>query len=143
MKLPLVLALLAAHAAAAEKTQIVIEAGDYDRCDTVVEFKLPAGMSPTAAVTSDGQNVALQIGPNGAAWFIEPDLKRGTKKTYTLGDGAVRHPVTALAEKGTVTLRVFGRTALIYRGEKKGLPENRPDLTPIFERGGWATGKGS
>ena len=137
MKLPFVLALVAMHAVAAEKTQITVEAGDYDRRDTVVQFKLPPEVKPAALIVSDGQSAALQIGAKGEAWFVERALKRGAKKTYTLSDGAVRQPVTAQAEKGAVTLRAFGRMAFVYRTDKTALPPNRPDLQPIFERGGY------
>ena len=137
MKFPFVVALVAAHSVAAEKTQITIEAGDYDRRDAVVEFTLPPALKPTTLVASDGQTTPLQIGPNGNAWFIEHDLKRGERKAYMLGDGATRQRVQAEVEAGTVTLRAFGRTAFVYRTKKYGLPPNRPDLTAIYERGGY------
>lgn len=126
------------YSLSAAETLITVEAGDYDRRDCVVEFKLPSDVKATALVASDGgKSTALQITPDGHGWFIEHDLKRGAKKTYTFAETAVRVPVRALKEEGAVTLSTFGRTAFVYRTEKTEFPPNRPDLKPIFHRGGY------
>ena len=138
MKLPFAFVFMATAAFAAEDFRITVEAGDYDRHDTVVEFKLPPDAKPTAVIVSEGSRpTGLQITPDGHAWFIEPDLKRGAKRIYTFRDGVARTPVRALPEKGALTLSVFGRTALVYRTDKTEFPPNRPDLTAIYHRGGY------
>src|SRR4051812_31809178 len=85
--------LLASFLAVSAEQTITIEAGDFDRHDVVVEFKLPPDVKPTGMLASEGQRpTGLQITPDGHAWFIEPDLKRGTKKIYTFSDGMARTP---------------------------------------------------
>ena len=122
----------------AAETLIIVEAGAYDRRDTVVEFKLPPDVKPAAMIhTEGGGTTPLQTGPGGTAWFIERDLKRGAKKIYTFDPSPARMPVRALAEKGAVTLSAFGRTAFTYRTEKTDFPPGRDDLKEIFHRGGY------
>lgn len=124
-------------AALAEQT-ITVEAGNYDRRDCVVEFQLPANVKPKPLLSVDGgRSIPLQIEPDGRASFIEPELKRGTKKLYTFSDGIARIPVREVSEKGSVTLSAFGRAALVYRTEKTEFPPQRPDLKEIFHRGGY------
>jgi hypothetical protein len=135
MKLPLLLALVTARAAAADSAQIIVEAGEFDRHDTVIELKLPPGVSGLTA--AEGQTVLVQHDAEGHAWFIERDLKRGAKKTYAFVKADGPPQASARSEKGAVTLNAFGRTALVYRTEKTSFPPNRPDLKPIFQRGGY------
>lgn len=118
----------------AAEIKVTVEAGDFDRRDTVVECKLPPGVSGLA---SEGGSALVQHGPDGRAWFIVGDLKRGAKRTYTFQKADGKQLAEARSGKGAVTLRAFNRTALVYRTEKTSLPPNRPDLKPIFERGGY------
>jgi hypothetical protein len=120
----------------AAETKITVEAGDFDRRATVVRLSLPVESKPANLVMSDGQSTALQT-DGGDAWFIVRELRRGETKTYTLRNGGVREAVEARGGNGLVTLKAFGKTALVYRTEKTDLPPNRPDLTPIFQRGGY------
>ena len=139
MKFLLLLALLASAALAGE-TNITIEAGDFDRSYTVVECVLPPGLEPgilAHSVTGIGQDTALQIGPDGRGWFIERNLKRGERKTYVFKSGIARVPVRATPGKGKVTLSAFGRSAFVYNTEKTAFPPDRPDLKPIYHRGGY------
>jgi len=118
------------------QTEIVVEAGNFDRRETVVRFQLPANIPPHNMVLHDGSSSALQTdGPE--AWFVVRNLKQGQKRTYTLGKGAVRESAAAVHQDGSVILRAFNQTALVYRTEKTALPPNRPDLKPIFQRGGY------
>jgi hypothetical protein len=64
-------------------------------------------------------------------------LKRGEKRTYTVDAAGVQQLAKAVGGNGTVTLQVFNKTALVYRTEKTDLPPDRPDLTPIYQRGGY------
>ncbi|MST95076.1 MAG: hypothetical protein EXS33_07390 [Pedosphaera sp.] len=136
MRLQLALALLSSTAFAAP-ISIIIEGGDFDRRDTVVEFKLPSNTKSANILNGEGQSASLQIEPDGQAWFIERDLKRGAKKVYTLGNGGVPEFAQAKAEKGAITLRVGGKTALTYRTEKTELPVDRPNVKEVYRRGGY------
>ncbi len=136
MKPQLFLALLSSTAFAAP-ISIIVGAGDYDRRDTVVEFKLPLNVKPANILSGEGRSTALQIEPDGHAWFIERELKRGATKVYTLGHGDVPELAEVKPEKGVITLRLAGKTAFTYRTEKTDLPTNRTDLKNIFKRGGY------
>ena len=123
--------------AMAAETIVTVEAGGFDRHETVVEFKLPPAVKTRSVLVSAGQGTPLQIGPGGHAWTIVRDLKRGEKRNYRLADGAVRELARAESGPGTVTLQLSGKTVAVYRTDKTALPPNRPDLKPIFERGGY------
>jgi hypothetical protein len=114
----------------------VVEAGEFDRRETVVRFQLPADAKSGNVVMGEGATAPLQTDGRDA-WFVLRNLKRGEKRTYALGNGEVRPAVDARGEDGSVTLRAFNKTALVYRTEKTAFPPNRPDLTPIFQRGGY------
>jgi hypothetical protein len=129
----IVFALAAATSFAAEI--VTVEAGDYDRLETVVECQLPVGVSGLAAA---GQTAQVQHAIGGdKAWFIIRDLKHGESRTFRVikADGVAG--VQAKSEKGMVTLSLQGKTALVYRTEKTEFPPNRPDLKEIFRRGGY------
>jgi hypothetical protein len=129
-------ALLAiAGSVAGAETRITVEAGDFDRRNTVVHFPLPPGVKGNMVV-SDGISSALQSDGSNA-WFVLANLKHGERKTYKVANGAVRESVSATREEGAVRLQAFGKTALVYRSEKTPLPPNRPDLKPIFQRGAY------
>ena len=125
--------LLTAHAA---QPKIIVEAGDYDRREAIAHFKLPDGINGNALIASDGKSTGLQTDGNDA-WFVVRDLKRGEKRTYTVDAAGVQQLAKAVGGNGTVTLQVFNKTALVYRTEKTDLPPDRPDLTPIYQRGGY------
>lgn len=113
---------------------IVVNAGAFDRVEAVVETRLPAGVS---GLESAGGTVAVQRGPDGMARFVVRGLKSGESREYRFVKA--NFPVLAVAEKTArdVTLSIAGKRALVYRTEKTALPPDRPDLTPLFQRGGY------
>jgi len=115
---------------------LVVEAGDYDRRSAVVECNLPAGVSGLKA-TEGRETVMVQHDPAGRAWFVLRELKRGAKQSFQFVKANGKSEANARSEPGSVALSAFGKTALVYRSEKTDLPPNRPDLNPIFERGGY------
>jgi hypothetical protein len=137
MKLTLPALVAFAATASAADVRVTVEAGDFDRRDTVVSFAWPAGVSPRNALRRGEASVPLQVSTNGEAWFIVPELKRGETRTYTAGDAAVRESVAAKTDDKAVALSAQGKTALVYRTTKTDLPPNRPDLKPIFQRGAY------
>jgi hypothetical protein len=116
---------------------ITVEAGDYDRRDCVVEFKLPPG-DFDALRTDPATFTPLQVNGRDAA-FILPELKRGEKRTYTLVSNAIAAVSRVLAEtsRSQVELTVGNVPVLTYRTTKTELPRERPDLKPVFQRGGY------
>jgi len=120
---------------------ITVEAGDYDRRDCVVEFKWSEG--PLSGASSDQERgiVVPAQSQDGMGAVLIPELKRGEKRTYTLGLSAAEFTrggrVTAKPSAGQVELLEQNRPVLTYRTEKTELPPNRPDLKPIYQRGGY------
>jgi len=117
--------------------RIVVDAGEFDRRDTVVDFAWPRDAAPTAVLEDDrGKTAAVQI-EDGNATLVVRDLKRGERRTYKPGTGSVQHVAHANVSKDAVTLTTFGKTALVYHTAKTDFPVNRPDLTPIYHRAGY------
>jgi len=147
------IACLSAHAlsvAAAEKSfVVVVEAGDFDRRGTVVEFALPEAVKNSSfALKSAGKPVNLQTGKDGRAMFVVEQLQRGAKTSYELvaGTGGTV-PGNAIVHwrepSGTGKLN-FGlaegvsskaRPLVTYQAEPGAFP--RPDIKPVFRRGGY------
>ena len=78
---------------AAEKTyRLTVNAGDWDRKDTVVSFSLPSSPSRATvnALRGDGKSIPLQVDAQGHAWFVELNLKKGTSKTYETASASDR-----------------------------------------------------
>jgi hypothetical protein len=115
---------------------IVVEAGDFDRREAIARFRMPDGVNGNTLIDADGKATPLQL-DGSEAWFVARNLKRGEKRSYRFGNAAVQELAQAVAGSGTVTLQVFGKTALVYRTEKTDFPPDRPDLTPIYHRGGY------
>jgi hypothetical protein len=128
------LLLLAGAVAACAADSITVEAGDFDRRETIVECELPVGVS---GLVSKDQTLPVQHDGNGRARFIVRDLKRGESRTYSFAKVQGAWAAEAKAKTDSVTLSVFGKTAFVYRTEKTALPPNRPDLKLIFQRGGY------
>src|SRR5262245_51187508 len=65
--------------------RVTVLAGEYDRRDSVVWFRLPAGARKFQQLADElGNRIALQTGPEGSACFIEKELKNGSSRTYRL-----------------------------------------------------------
>ena len=139
MKPHLLACLSLASLLARAETTITVEAGDFDRHDTPVEFDLPANVALTGNVVLDdaGRPSSLQI-DKGHGVFVVHDLKRGASQTFKVGYVGVMTPlVRAEQVKGELTLRVGNNTAFTYHTAKTDFPPARPDLKPIFHRAGY------
>src|SRR5437879_2921530 len=105
---PLLCTLLAATAPSSQSTapvpamdrDVVVEAGDYDRQDSVVQLELsPEDAKRRLALRDDrGQRVSLQVDEKGHATFVLGNLKAGARTRYRLveekGSGTERPRVT-------------------------------------------------
>ncbi len=116
---------------------VSVDAGAFDRRDTVVSFKLPPGITTVSVLKSDVETAPVQSDADGNAWFIVRDLKRGATRTYTFENAGIRERVRAEREKGVLQLSVSGRRAFTYNVEKTEFPPNRTDLKPVFHRAGY------
>jgi hypothetical protein len=109
---------------AGEGQQVVVEAGDLARKDTIVSFPLAA---PAAAgksfVLRDGQGATLplQLHENGQAAFVLPALAAGAQAVFTLQEApaAPAAAVTAARESDGVKLSIGASTVFRYQTQGK------------------------
>src|SRR3954453_5228929 len=74
------------------KRDIVVQAGKYDRQDSLVEVALsPEDAHAGVNLKNDqGQLVPIQIDEKGRAWFVIKSMKAGSRARYRLGQDDVR-----------------------------------------------------
>lgn len=121
-------------------TRLTVHAGDADRVETPVSFKLPDTVRGVNALKAPGEPVIpLQVDPDGQATFILPRLAGGESKTFELitamRAAVVGEIMEAKATAGAVEITWRGKRVLRYNTEPTELP--RPDIKPIYRRGGY------
>ena len=138
----LALASVLLHASAVEaKVTVSVEAGSVLRRGIPITFT-PPGLGPWELVSDRGIHLPVQVDATGAAWFFMTDvLEAGASATFELLrprlPSSAPHWVHATLQPGHVRVDVRGREAFTYRTLPTELPQGRPDLTPIFRRGGY------
>lgn len=135
----LAISLTASVASAQQK--LTVSAGDFDRRECVVQFKLPEGTEPGgyALTDNEGRRTPLQVGPGGRATFILGELKAGQTRTYEVGEGGGpgwnSHPQVEMSRDGNrLSFAAGGREVLQYQGARTPLPQG---YDPAFQRGGY------
>ena len=149
------LLVFAVSASAAEKSfVVVVEAGDFDRRDSLVEFAVPqaaAGPRDYRYYIQSGEKSApVQIGKNGLANFRIEEMKKGTRLTYELVRGSLESrralsesAIYAQREGDKLNLSLVDRTGpadkkrplMDYQAEPGKFP--RDEIKPAFRRGGY------
>jgi hypothetical protein len=121
---------------------ITVDAGQIDRYNSVVSFQLPkdAVGKLYQLRDKDGKIVALQLDGKGNASFILDELKSGTKRAYKLEEikekkGNRDDVKVERGEGDIVNITIDNHPVIRYQGGKGILP--RPDIKPIFLRGGY------
>jgi len=117
---------------------ITVDAGKFDRRDTVVSFELPKTMGKlTQAKAADGTTLPIQIDPDGKASMIIRMLPKGARATYSLvrTDTMPAAEVKVVREKTKLRATVGDRTLLEYQAEPGELP--REDIRQLLQRGGY------
>jgi hypothetical protein len=62
--------------------RLTVQAGDFDRQNSIVAFDAPEGIRGSFTLKdSDGSTTPLQIDSSGHGVFIEPQLAKGASKT--------------------------------------------------------------
>lgn len=125
---------------AASVRSLTVEAGAYDRTNTLISF--PAGSlatdpRPWRLTGPDGRQIPVQM-HEATAWFIEPGLARSTTRRYRLESGAASPATTApdvQRQEGLLTLRVDHQPAATFVAGPGRLP--RDNIRPEFLRGGY------
>ncbi len=127
--------------AARKSITLTVAAGSFDRRETVVSFNLPTELSATSYRLRDqsGGALALQIDATRQATFVLPELKAKTTRTYRLEalkakPGAAASGLELAREGNKLAIKAAGHPVLGYQAEGE-LP--RPDIKPIFRRGGY------
>jgi hypothetical protein len=123
---------------AASARTVTVEAGDFDRHDSIVRVAIP-GEKGEWELQHGGTSVPLQIDGAGQAWFVLGDLPRGQRRTYTLAprpaSGVTAATITNTGD--ALKLGLFGKPLLEYRLQPAPLPAGRTDLKPSFQRAGY------
>lgn len=117
-----------------------VEAGPHERSGTPVSFAAP-GKGPWELVTATGSVLPVQVDRDGLGWFVLPGLGSGTTTRLELRHARAQAEsgvgVQAIAGAGGVRLEVGQRAVFTYRTTPTELPGGRPDLAPVFRRGGY------
>jgi hypothetical protein len=133
--------LSAPHAVVADDTQRVsVSAGEFDRTDTMVPFQLPeSARNFNSLKDAEGNLLPLQVEPNGRSVYVEPRLKKGTRRIYTLAVARRGPSADALradqSADGVVKFFAGQSPILNYQAKPGAFP--RPDIKPAFRRGGY------
>jgi Methane oxygenase PmoA len=132
MKSPLLLLLsFAAVSLHAAEWRLTVEAGDFDRQDSIVTFDAPEGVRGNCTLQAPGGSaIPLQIDSTGRAVFIEPQLAKGGQKIYTLS-AAAELPTAISAMKDGDVLKFASQPGDVpifnYQTAPGGVPEGVPD----------------
>ncbi len=123
------LACAVAHAA------VTVDAGDFDRRDTVVMFKTVAQLE-NHQLEADGERLPLQLDESGNACFVVPQLRRGEKRTFKLVPLRADLAMSVVAKKtgAALDLSAGNQSVFKYNIAKTEFPPDRADLKPIFHR---------
>jgi len=134
----------------AEKTaSVTVEAGDFDRTQTVVIFPLPPALKTCNALKLGDKIIPLQVDRLDQGAFVIEHLKKGSKVTFELvppgappsspkekifasRDGARLKIALARGEGGAAASPL---PLLDYQVEPGTLP--REEIKPIFQRGAY------
>jgi hypothetical protein len=143
---------LSAHMAlslsAADKLSIVVEAGNYDRRQTLVTVSLPPDARSARALRRAGETIPLQVDKEGRAVFLLRELRNGSTASFEVllpgGEPDRARSERVQAKRDGTKLRFdflegpgpgHPIALLEYQAEPSELP--RADIKPIFKRGGY------
>ena len=130
---------------------VTVEAGDFDRRDSIVTFVLPPGLkTETLALRQGTRGVLWQADKAGKATVVINDLKKGATATFTLVEAGAkasqglkdRLPDRVSASRGSDKVNFHftepdqkPRAMFSYQAEPGAFP--REDIKPAFRRGGY------
>jgi len=140
-QLPVLLGTLAFTLSLQAGPRLTLDAGPHPRSQTPVRFTPPSA-GPWELLDSKGVVHAVQSDLDGSAWFLLPELPAGSQATYELHRAKTRSsrvPNQAVTESSRAGVEVVShhRPVFTYNTVPAPLPPGRPDLTPVFQRGGY------
>jgi hypothetical protein len=134
----------------AQTLQFQVDAGAYDRQNTVVEFQLPMALEPGVYQLHDanGSELSFQVDFKNRGWFILDLLPAGTTARFELhhaadkattgnsaGSKEAEHlGVTLEMDSSTLTLATSATPVLTYYHSENSPP---PTLDNRYRRGGY------
>ena len=137
--LGLALAGLAPTATAADKPiRLTVQAGDFERRQTIIRFNLPHdAIRYHTARNARGTAFPLQVEEDGLATFIVEALKPGTEENFVLSTASAAdgNQVTVTRDKTKLKLKMAGRPLAEYQAEPGEFPQ--AEIKPLFRRGGY------
>jgi hypothetical protein len=132
----------------AAEWRLTVQAGEFDRRNTVVPFSAPDVLRGKFTLRDDegGVSLPLQVDASGRAVFVEPMLPKGKSKTYAVAAAPKLPDAIQVAKDGAV-LKVSGGSGgspiLHYQMEPGPVPAGVPDgyshgafIHPLFSPGG-------
>lgn len=140
---PLAFCLLAAIPTlltAAEPNRVTFAAGDHDRSQSIVSFKLPPGNYhwPELKDAATGKSFPLQMDPAGQATAVIDLLAKGTTRTFevvakTVEGSRAEVAVRAKKEGGQYWFSAREKPVLYYQMEPSEVPS--PDIPEHYRHG--------
>lgn len=119
--------------------KITVRAGSQDRRQTIVDFQLPARLRAARALRdSAGRTISLQVDGDGRAAFVLDELAQGASRTFDLTSDeppASGRQIEVLRANRKLKLNNAGQLVFEYQAEPSDPP--RPEIKPIFRRGGY------
>jgi hypothetical protein len=121
-------------------TRVLIEAGSYDRRQTVVAVPLP-GLTQVdrhyELHDRQGTTLVVQMDRDGRGWVVLPALAAGSEQEYTISliPGAASPRATVAIAGDDLAVSVAGKAVLSYIGGRGRLPSG--DIKPAYQRGGY------
>lgn len=116
-----------------------VEAGDFDRHNTVVPFSLPAGAGAQSweLRAPNGAVMPVQLEGNGRASFILGHLGAGRSLELRLEPAGRSHAQGVEADllEGLVHFGASGQPIVRYHADKRPMP--RADIDPVYHRNGY------
>ena len=136
------LAAATGHMAATQagSLKLSVEAGGFDRINTIISFKLADCdcARPDGLIADDGSVLPLQVIGDNACTFILPSLKAGETTTFesTMLETPIQAQVIATTTGDRTELTTADGSAILgYQAGKGTLP--RSDIREDYRRGGY------
>ncbi|MBV9866352.1 MAG: PmoA family protein [Abitibacteriaceae bacterium] len=136
--LALILSATSFRLAHAATYRVTVAAGQWQRQQSVVTFDLPAAAHAYNGLReANGKTIPLQVDAHGHASFILNNLAPGATRMYELVKNNAAEAADGVQVKrngDVLKATVGGRPVMEYEGGAGILP--RPDIKPIYKRGG-------
>ncbi len=118
---------LSVLASGASSWRVTVAAADHDRAAVVVSFPLPAGAPLEAALSLGDSRLPVQVGADGTAQFVLPQLKAGESPVLTLAAAPAQPAAKAEATATQVKLSAGGQPVLDFWTAEEPLPHDKVD----------------